>query len=229
MVLTGINSARRSAKSDKSATTRIRLSASGRTMSSNNSKDGRRRNSGGMPIDSRPIGRRRTNSGARPKISAAIAKDRRKTNNKDKPKTSNAATTKGRLRINSGPSSVANGTNSVRIRNNGAGLISSVRTRTSKGDRQKSNDATLTSNDEFKRTRTDAGSIRSARRTNNDATLTSNDEFKRTRTDAGSIRNAKLRTSCDGRTKSSGAERNRNAWHVTIKIEGLVIRTNRDA
>src|SRR6266404_4158096 len=104
MVLTGINSARRSAKSGKSATIRIRLSASGRTMNRNNSKDGRRRNSAGTPID-----RRRTNSGARLRINAAIAKDRRKSN--------------------SVPSNVVNGTNSARRRSSGAGLISSVRTR----------------------------------------------------------------------------------------------------
>src|SRR6266849_2318021 len=96
MVLTGINSARRSAKSGKSATIRIRLSASGRTMSRNNSKDDRRRNSAGTPID-----RRRTNNGAKLKISAAIAKDRRKSSSEDRPKTSNAATTIDRRRTNS--------------------------------------------------------------------------------------------------------------------------------
>src|SRR5229473_5795083 len=127
MVLTGINSARRSAKSGKSATIRIRLSASGRTMNRSNSKDGRRRSSG-------------------------------------------------------------------------AGLISSVRTMTNKRDKQRSNDAVLTSSDGFKRTRTDAGLIRSDKPRNNVATPNFSDAIRDRQmdgglmTDAALIRSAKLKS-----------------------------------
>src|SRR6266446_490829 len=187
MVLTGISSSRRSAKSGKSGTIRIRLSASGRTMNRSNSKDGRRRNNAGTPID-----RRRTNSGARLKIRVAIATDRRKTNSEDKPKTSNEGTMKGRRKSNSVPSNVVNGTNSARRRSSGAGLISSVRTMTNKGDKQRSNDAVLTSSDGFKRTRTDAGLIRSGRPRNNVATPNFSDAIRDRQIDGGLMMDAAL-------------------------------------
>src|SRR6266849_1365564 len=187
MVLTGINSARRYAKSGKSATIRIRLSASGRTMNRSNSKDGRRRNSAETPID-----RHRTNSGARMKISVAIATDRRKTNSEDKPKTSNEGTMKGRRKSSSVPSNVVNGTNSARRRSSGAGLISSVRTMTKKGDKQRSNDAVLTSSDGFKRTRTDAALIRSGRPRNNVATPNCSDAIRDRQIDGGLMMDAAL-------------------------------------
>ncbi len=167
----GVNE-QRTAKSGDNATTRIRPSASGRTLSRSNSKNGRQRNSARTPID-----KRRTSSGGKLKISDAIAEDRRKSNSGDK-LTSN----------------VASRTNSVRIRNSGAGSISSVKTTTNKGDKQKSSDAMLTSNDGFKRNRTDGGLIKSVRRRNNDVTPNFNDAIRDREVGAALIRNVKLKT-----------------------------------